>query len=91
MTNLILVSKPNALNIPYFAMSREPQNHIWNLDLAAALASPGSPKPGDGRLFGRKTVAWIRERLGTGASIQLYGSRNYVPKQTALHLAIVRG
>jgi hypothetical protein len=83
---MILVSKPKALHIPYFAMEGEPKNHIWNLDLAFELDNRGSPKPDEERLFGRKTVAWIRERLDHGASIQLYGTRDYIPKQTALHL-----
>jgi hypothetical protein len=45
MTSLVLVRKPSALHIPYFAMAGEPKNHSKHLNLNAALDNPGSPKP----------------------------------------------
>jgi hypothetical protein len=38
MTDLILVQKPEALHIPYFAMEGEPRSFVHRLDLATELA-----------------------------------------------------
>jgi hypothetical protein len=45
MTDLILVEKPEALNIPYFALSREPQSYIQRLDFASEFDGEGTAEP----------------------------------------------
>jgi hypothetical protein len=84
---IILVRKPSTSHIPYFAMREEStQPNHRRLNLPAALDSKGSAKPGHGKLFGPKTVSWIRDRLNNGTTIDLYGTWNYIPKQTSVHM-----
>jgi hypothetical protein len=62
MTDLILVDKPEALNIPCLALSREPQSYIQRLDLVRDLDREG---PDPRRLFGGNVAAWIRQHQTT--------------------------
>jgi hypothetical protein len=62
MTDLILVEKPEALNIPCLALSREPQSYIQRLNLASEL---DGEEPDPRRLFGGNIAAWIRQHQTT--------------------------
>jgi hypothetical protein len=65
--------------------SSKPTDKPFKRVLYAALNNPGSPKPGHGKLFGAKTVTWIRQHLDHTV-IELYVTRNFVPKEIALYL-----
>src|SRR6266404_9989982 len=81
MPDLVLVSKPVSLNVPYFAMGREPHSFIHRLNLHHELDRPGDSRTP--RLFGRKVTEWVREHQD---SVSLLSTRNYIPKKTALYL-----
>jgi hypothetical protein len=72
MTDLVLVSKPEALNIPYFAMEREPHSFMTKLNLDHERHREG---PDPSRLLGRKVAEWVQEHQGNAAAAGPAGGR----------------
>ena len=70
---LVLINRPEYLNIPYFAMphpsSRE--NSLSRLDLNRLS-----------KMVGRRCADWLEEHRG---QIELITTRNYIPLKTAFH------
>ena len=84
MTDLVLGGKPEALNIPYFAMEREPRSYVRRLDLRRELKRDGDIR--GPRIFGsRKVAAWIQDHL-LDSGMELISTRDLYPRLTALYM-----
>jgi hypothetical protein len=79
MATLIILDRPDARNIPWFAMGVpwSLEDRATDIDIESGLDQ--------NRLVGQRCADWIRARRGDDA-IQLVATRNYIEPRTALYV-----
>jgi hypothetical protein len=77
MATLVILDRPDARNIPYFAMGcpETVENRVAELGIEAGLVP----------IVGRRCAEWIRARRGEGG-IRAIATRNYIEPKTAVYV-----
>jgi hypothetical protein len=79
MATLIILDRPDARHVPWFAMGvpLALEDRATDIDIAAALDQD--------QIVGRRCLDWVRAHRGDNA-IRLVATRNFIKPQTALYV-----